>query len=124
MNYFFNIPGAPCLSFDVLPDKLGDSRESFPLTCYIVAGTQAERGQPNYINVMKLHNITKTQKDQNDESDDDSEGEEEEELPELNLVTLNHTGSVNRIRVRNHFLESYNLTQLSKALEFYNYFHQ
>ncbi|KAK7490869.1 hypothetical protein BaRGS_00017925 [Batillaria attramentaria] len=44
--------GAPCLSFDIVPDGLGDNREEFPMTCYLAAGTQAQQGQPNYV----LHN--------------------------------------------------------------------
>ncbi|KAK7112232.1 glutamate-rich WD repeat-containing protein 1-like [Littorina saxatilis] len=94
--------GAPCLSFDIIPDALGDRREQCPLTCYILSGTQSERGQPNYINIMKMHNITKTQKDEEDEeeSDDDSADEEDEdEQPKLSLVTIQHTGAVNRVRV-------------------------
>ena len=68
------------------------------MTCYIVSGTQALGGQPNFINIMKMHNITKTQREE-DDSEDDSEDEEEEEEPELNLLTMQHTGCVNRLRV-------------------------
>lgn len=39
--------GAPCLSFDIVRDQLGDSRESFPLSCYMVAGTQAAKAHVN-----------------------------------------------------------------------------
>lgn len=39
--------GAPCLSFDIIHDDLGDARETFPLTGYIVAGTQAARTHVN-----------------------------------------------------------------------------
>ena len=45
-----------------------------------------------------MHNITKTQREE-DDSEDDSEDEEEEEEPELNLLTMQHTGCVNRLRV-------------------------
>lgn len=89
--------GAPCLSFDIIPDKLGSGREQFPLACYMVSGT--ERGQPNYINVMKLHNISKTQEEEEDEEDENEESEDEDEKPELNLVTMQHNGGVNRLRV-------------------------
>lgn len=39
--------GAPCLSFDIVPDQLGDNRETFPQSCYIVAGTQAAKAHVN-----------------------------------------------------------------------------
>lgn len=39
--------GAPCLSFDIIKDDLGDSRETYPLTAYMVAGTQAARTHIN-----------------------------------------------------------------------------
>lgn len=39
--------GAPCLSFDIIPDQLGANRESFPLSCYIAAGTQASKAHVN-----------------------------------------------------------------------------
>ena len=63
---------APCLSFDVITDKLGSSREEFPLTCYLVGGTQASRAQANSVIVMKLTNLCKTQKSADDDDDDRS----------------------------------------------------
>lgn len=39
--------GAPCLSFDIIADNLGADRVSFPLTGYIVAGTQAAKTHVN-----------------------------------------------------------------------------
>lgn len=39
--------GAPCLSFDVIPDQLGANREAFPMSCYIAAGTQAAKTHVN-----------------------------------------------------------------------------
>lgn len=45
--------GAPCLSFDVIIDELGDSRETFPMTGYIVAGTQAAKAHVNrYVEII------------------------------------------------------------------------
>lgn len=39
--------GAPCLSFDIIPDQLGANREAFPMSCYIAAGTQASKAHVN-----------------------------------------------------------------------------
>mgnify|MGYP001793200609 CR=1 FL=1 len=56
-SYPHVLSGAPCLSFDILPDLLGDSRESYPMTSYLVCGTQAERSHTNSVIVMKLYNM-------------------------------------------------------------------
>lgn len=39
--------GAPCLSFDIIRDELGDNRDAFPMTAYMVAGTQAAKAHVN-----------------------------------------------------------------------------
>lgn len=39
--------GAPCLSFDIVRDQLGENRETFPQSCYMVAGTQAAKAHVN-----------------------------------------------------------------------------
>lgn len=39
--------GAPCLSFDVVSDNLGNDRDQFPMTAYLVAGTQASSAHLN-----------------------------------------------------------------------------
>lgn len=49
--------GTPCLSFDIVPDNLGNSRETFPHTCYMVCGTQAEKKNKNGLIVMKVISI-------------------------------------------------------------------
>lgn len=49
----------PCLSFDPISDSLGECRESDPATCYVVAGTQAERLRDNTVILMKLENLRK-----------------------------------------------------------------
>lgn len=86
---------APCLSFDVIPDNLGDSRTEFPMTAYIVAGTQAAPGKQNHVIVMKMSQLDKTIS--NDE-DSDSDDELLDEEPDLDTAMLNHSGGVNRIR--------------------------
>jgi ribosome assembly protein RRB1 len=53
----------PCLSFDVLRDGLGESRQQFPATAYIVTGTQADVAKNNEVTVYKLSSLHRTQKD-------------------------------------------------------------
>ncbi|XP_071815384.1 glutamate-rich WD repeat-containing protein 1-like [Apostichopus japonicus] len=100
--------GSPCLSFDIIKDQLGDNRSRFPLTTYIVAGTQADRAHLNSVIVMRMSNLKKLKQpgeeaDKDDDDDDsdsliDSDEEDEGELPELNTAMISHLGGVNRIR--------------------------
>uniref|UniRef100_A0A1L8DX85 Glutamate-rich WD repeat-containing protein 1 n=1 Tax=Nyssomyia neivai TaxID=330878 RepID=A0A1L8DX85_9DIPT len=94
--------GAPCLSFDIIPDDLGERREEFPLTAYLVAGTQAARTHVNNVIVMKMSNLHRTSKEENaDESESDEEEEEipPEKLPQMQCALIKHQGCINRIRV-------------------------
>ena len=102
--------GTPCLSFDVIPDDLGNDRaDAFPLTLYGVAGTQAPKSSANAIVVFKMDNLhpikRKSQNDDEDEddSDDDDEALEDdpEKEPRLKVAALKHHGCVNRIRFKN-----------------------
>lgn len=52
----------PCLSFDVLRDNLGDERQRYPATAYIVTGTQADVAKNNQLSVYKMSSLHKTQK--------------------------------------------------------------
>ncbi|SPP75808.1 glutamate-rich WD repeat-containing protein 1 [Drosophila guanche] len=99
--------GAPCLSFDVVPDELGKSRESFPMTAYIVAGTQAARTHVNNLIVMKMSNLHRTQDDEAEEDDEELEDDQDdvpdkEELkkPQMTCALIKHQGCVNRVRAR------------------------
>ena len=111
------IPGDPCLSFEILRDGLGDNREKFPLTSYLIGGSQSEMGHLNCIMVMKMFNLHKTQKEEKekednddeeeDSSDDDEDEEEDNETnatgmgkqPKLHQTAIKHNGCVNRIKV-------------------------
>jgi ribosome assembly protein RRB1 len=53
----------PCLSFDVLRDSLGDQRQRYPATSYLVAGTQADLGKNNELSVYKMSSVHRTQRD-------------------------------------------------------------
>ncbi|XP_022919811.2 glutamate-rich WD repeat-containing protein 1 [Onthophagus taurus] len=97
--------GAPCLSFDIIEDTLGDQRETYPLTAYIVAGTQAGQTHTNNVIVMKLSNLHSTKQDDDDDDDDDDEEESDDEdggkNPRMSGALIKHQGCVNRIRSTN-----------------------
>ncbi|EFN75867.1 glutamate-rich WD repeat-containing protein 1 isoform X2 [Harpegnathos saltator] len=93
--------GAPCLSFDILPDDLGNSRENYPITMYIVAGTQAAHAHVNNVLVMKmsnLHGIKQHSEDSESEESNDSEDESEDCNPVMSVAPIRHQGCINRIR--------------------------
>lgn len=96
--------GAPCLSFDIIPDKLGDSREdSYPMTSYVIGGTQSERTHVNNLVVMKLSNMRKNKYGPGTKEDSDSElseEEDDEDKPELETALIPHRGCVNRVKVK------------------------
>lgn len=91
--------GAPCLSFDVIKDKLGDNRDQYPLTTYIVAGTQAARTHANNVIVMKMSNLHKT--GENEESSDEESDDDENTQPQMSSAMVKHLGCINRIRSTN-----------------------
>ncbi|XP_030400693.1 glutamate-rich WD repeat-containing protein 1 isoform X2 [Gopherus evgoodei] len=93
--------GAPCLSFDVVPDPLGQELGRFPLSLRLCAGTQAETAQANRLLVMKMHNLHRTGAGAAgaESSDSDEDEEEEEKKPQLELAMIPHYGGINRVRV-------------------------
>jgi ribosome assembly protein RRB1 len=116
----------PALSFDIIKDNLGAPRSTFPLSFFMVAGTQAATSRNNYLAVMRVSNLTqgkhglqkidkakinKTKKNNNNDSNDDtmdvSDDEEDsdsdsddddEEEASLHVRKVAHTGGINRIR--------------------------
>ncbi|XP_034250723.1 glutamate-rich WD repeat-containing protein 1 [Thrips palmi] len=97
--------GSPCLSFDIIKDNLGDNREAFPHTAYIVGGTQSPKKGDNCLLVIKMSNLVKTQIKDDDSSDEDDESEDEDndevsesKKPIMHFSILKHLGCVNRVR--------------------------
>lgn len=91
------------MSFDIIQDKLGMNRTEYPMTCYLVGGTQSGRSKNSLI-VMKMHNLRRTSREKNDEDDDDdaesdSDDSIDGEEPEMETAIIEHNGSVNRVRV-------------------------
>ncbi|XP_063993368.1 glutamate-rich WD repeat-containing protein 1 [Diachasmimorpha longicaudata] len=94
--------GAPCLSFDIIRDDLGNGREEYPLSMYLVAGTQAARAHVNSLLVMKMTDLNKTKAndhdDDEDEDDDDDDDDDEKNSPKMSVASIKHQGCVNRVR--------------------------
>jgi len=92
----------PCLSVDVIRDDLGAQRSTFPMTAYVVAGSQASRTEDNRLYVMKWHKLYKTSKDgredEEDEEESDNEDSEDEHEAALESKATPHPGGVNRVR--------------------------
>ncbi|ETW05081.1 hypothetical protein H310_04109 [Aphanomyces invadans] len=90
----------PALSLDIIKDNLGACRTKFPMTIYVVAGSQAPKAADNKITVMKMSELHKTKhnSDPDDDSDDDSDDDDEEGDPVLESRSIDHRGGVNRIR--------------------------
>jgi len=99
----------PCLSFDVLNDQLGDKRETTPLTCYLVGGTQTEKKNQNQLIAMRLSNMYNINDDKEEESSDDSDNEDDSDdderetkikakEPILHAALIRHNGEVNRVK--------------------------
>jgi len=94
----------PCLSFDFLeaPGAVCGAFK-YPVSCLLVAGTQADRPEANKLYVMNCHNLPKQKSklnaDLSDCSSDESESESEDEVEAaLEFRALNHPGGVNRVR--------------------------
>lgn len=54
----------PALSFDIIPDNLGDNRQSYPATVFLVSGTQAAKAKDNELTIVKLSNLSRMKQGQ------------------------------------------------------------
>lgn len=88
----------PCLSFDIMPDTLGMNRNTYPMTCYVIAGTQADETENNRLYVMKWSQLYRTNKDDDSDSEEDSDEDEDEDAV-MDFKAIPHPGGVNRVRV-------------------------
>lgn len=93
--------GAPCLSFDIIPDDLGNSRETYPLSMYMIAGTQAAKVHVNNLYIVKMYNLhNKHHSEDSEDSEIESSDSEydDEHKPLMSVASIKHQGCVNRVR--------------------------
>ena len=98
----------PCLSFDIVPDNLGDGRKTYPATLYAVAGTQAEarRSRENELMVMKLSGLSKMDRNRDEDSDEDSDDEDANSEPILETKSIPLKSTTNRVRAHQFLSDS------------------
>lgn len=100
MLHNVNMPW-PCLTLDILPDRYGNERRSYPAKMYITTATQASKAKDNEMIIMKLSSLAKTLAKSEDEEDEDEDDEDEDNqydpVLESETIPLKHT--TNRIRV-------------------------
>lgn len=103
MLHNVNLPW-PCMTVDVLPDKLGNERRSYPASLYLTTATQASRNKDNELITMKLSSLAKTlvKEEDDDESDDDDQDFD----PVMDSETIPLKNTTNRIRVSPHSAET------------------
>lgn len=101
----------PCLSLDPLRDGLGEERSTFPMTAWLVAGSQADRPSNNQLLLMKWTGLTGRQRssmrssvsedysEDEDEEDESSEDDEDAAAPTNHVAIIPHkTGAINRVK--------------------------
>lgn len=100
MLHNVNMPW-PCLTLDILPDKYGDERRSYPAKMYVATATQASKAKDNEMIIMKLSSLSKTlakaEDDENDSDLDDDDDEQYNPILESETIPLKYT--TNRLRV-------------------------
>ncbi|SCU92548.1 LAFA_0F11320g1_1 [Lachancea sp. 'fantastica'] len=92
----------PCMTLDVVPDRLGSERRNYPQSLLMATATQASKKKDNELLCLKLSQLSKTLvKDENEDSsdndEDDDEDEDQDPVVENENIPLKDT--TNRLRV-------------------------
>ncbi|TPX33499.1 hypothetical protein SmJEL517_g03668 [Synchytrium microbalum] len=92
----------PCLSLDFLSSPVPTS--GYPVSVYMVSGSQAERPKDNKVYIMKASQLHRTKHDDDNEmQDDDSDHESDlDDDPILEYKTIPQTAGINRVRAMPH----------------------
>ncbi|KAK5059954.1 hypothetical protein LTR84_009837 [Exophiala bonariae] len=108
----------PCLSFDIVPDNLGNQRKQYPRTLYAVGGTQAEsaRAKENELYVLRLSSLSKMDRGDQTDSESDSDDDDDASDPVLEYRSIPLPSTTNRIRAFQPSSTSSDLSQIPQTL--------
>lgn len=92
----------PCMTLEVIPDKLGFERRDYPQSVLIATATQAFKKKDNELLVLKISQLTKTlvkndEDEDEDEDDDDEDDDEVDPIIESEHIPLRET--TNRMKI-------------------------
>ncbi|VEL32067.1 unnamed protein product, partial [Protopolystoma xenopodis] len=95
-----------CLSFDIIPDNLGNNRicevNGESVSLYLLVGSQACRRSLNKLSILRLEGIspmTKNDPDSESTEDDESGSSDNENCEqEIEAASIRHNGTVNRVK--------------------------
>lgn len=98
MLHNVNLPW-PCLSLDIVPDRLGSERRNYPQSLLLTTATQASKKKDNELLLLKMSQLTKTlvKEDEDDDEEDDDEDEDQDPIVENENIPLRDT--TNRLKV-------------------------
>lgn len=105
MLHNLNMPW-PCMTLDILPDKLGNERRNYPACLYVTTATQADKPKDNELITMKLSSLPKTLVKFDEDDDDDEDDDEDDVDPVMMSEVLPLKSTTNRIRVSPHGRET------------------
>ncbi|SCV05226.1 LANO_0H02828g1_1 [Lachancea nothofagi CBS 11611] len=99
MLHNVNMPW-PCLTLDIIPDRLGSERRNYPQSLLMTTATQATKKKDNELLCLKLSQLSKTLvKDDNNDEDDDDDDEDEDQDPVMENENVPLKDTTNRLRV-------------------------
>ncbi|SCU96875.1 LAME_0F17744g1_1 [Lachancea meyersii CBS 8951] len=89
----------PCMTLDIVPDRLGSERRNYPQSLLMTTATQASKKKDNELMCLKLSQLSKTLVKDDAENSDDDEDEDEDRDPVVENENIPLKDTTNRLRV-------------------------
>ncbi|SCV02145.1 LAMI_0G16270g1_1 [Lachancea mirantina] len=89
----------PCMSLDVVPDRLGSERRSYPQSLLVATATQASKKKDNELLLLKMSQLTKTLVKDDEEEQDEEDNEDDDSDPVIENENVALKDTTNRLKV-------------------------